>query len=164
MNSRDTASPATPGYKNYLLTVLMVMLSLNFVDRLALGLVLQNIKVDLRLSDTQLGLMTGIAFFLFYSVFGIPIARWADRGNRVTIISLCAALWSVMVVACGLAGSFVQLLLIRIGVAIGEAGCIPTSFSLISDYFARAERPRASARYTLGAPLAFFLGTSRQGG
>src|SRR5579863_593189 len=145
-------------YKNYLLTVLMVILACNFIDRLALGLVLQNIKIDLHLSDTQLGFMSGIAFAVFYSVMGIPIARWADRGNRVTIISLSAAVWSIMVAACGLATSFVQLLLIRIGVGIGEAGCVPPSFSLISDHFTRAERPRASAIYALGPPLSFLIG------
>src|ERR1700722_10984759 len=107
-------------YENYLLTVLLFILACNFMDRLALGLVLQNIKRDLHLTDTQLGFMSGIAFALFYSVMGIPIARWADRGNRVTIISLSAALWSLMVAACGLATSFVQLMLIRIGVGVGE--------------------------------------------
>src|SRR6202163_4781477 len=96
-------------YKNYLLTVLLVTLGFNYVDQLALGLLLQDIKVDLKLSDTQLGFLSGIAFFLFYAVMGIPIARWADRGNRVTIISLTAALWSVAVALCGIANSFMQL-------------------------------------------------------
>src|SRR6186713_3393828 len=109
-------------YKRYLLAVLLVIMAFNYVDRLALGLVLQDIKADLALSDTQLGLLTGIAFALFYSVMGIPIARWADRGNRVTIISLTTALWSGAVALCGLAGNFTQLLLIRVGVAVGEAG------------------------------------------
>src|SRR6186997_3435421 len=134
-------------YRKYLLSVLLVILAFNYVDRLALGLLLQDIKVDLSLSDTQLGLLTGIAFALFYSIMGIPIARWADRGNRVAIISLTAALWSVMVALCGRATGFAQLLLIRIGVAVGEAGCIPPAQSLISDYFTRAERPRAIAIY-----------------
>jgi MFS family permease len=89
---------------------------------------------------------------------GIPIARWADRGNRVTIISLTAALWSVAVALCGMAGSFVQLLLIRIAVGVGEAGCKPPALSLISDHFSRAERPRAVARYELGWPLALTVG------
>src|ERR1044071_4583713 len=79
-------------YKRYLLTLLMVILAFNNVDGLALGLVLQNIKVDLALSDTQLGFLSGIAFALFYSVMGIPLARWADRGNRVTIISVTVIL------------------------------------------------------------------------
>lgn len=145
-------------YKSYLLVILLVTLASSGLDRVALGLLLQDIKVDLHLSDTQLGLLSGIAFALFYSVMGIPIARWADRGNRVTIISLTLALWSAMVALCGVATSFVQLLLIRVGVAVGEAGCIPPANSLIADHFTRAERPRAVAIYMLGAPLSIVLG------
>jgi MFS family permease len=145
-------------YRQYLLSVLLLVLAFNYVDRLALGLVLQDIKADLGLSDTQLGLLSGIAFALFYSVMGIPIARWADRGNRVTIISVTTLVWSVAVALCGLAGNFVQLLLIRVGVAVGEAGCVPPAHSLIADYFSRAERPRAVARYMLGVPLSAVIG------
>jgi predicted MFS family arabinose efflux permease len=145
-------------YKRYLLAVLLTVLAFNQVDRLVLGLVLQDIKIDLDLTDTQLGLLTGIAFALFYSVMGIPIARWADRGNRVTIISVTTALWSAAVALCGAAGSFVQLMLMRVGVAIGEAGCIPPAHSLIADHFTRAERPRATAIYMLGLPLSAIIG------
>src|SRR5262244_2584002 len=133
------------GYKGYLLTLLTAILTFNYVDRTALGIVLQDIKVDLKLTDTQLGFLSGIAFALFYAVMGIPIARWADRGNRVTIISLTAAAWSVMVALCGMAGSFLQLMLIRIGVAVGESGCVPPAHSLLADTFDRATRPRAIA-------------------
>src|SRR4051794_22729106 len=98
--------------RRYLLAILLLILAFNFVDRSALGIVLQDIKVDLSLSDTQLGFMSGIAFALFYSVMGIPIARWADRGNRVVVISVTTALWSIMVALCAMAGNFVQLLLI----------------------------------------------------
>jgi MFS family permease len=145
-------------YKNYLLSVLLVIMAFNYVDRGALGLVLQNIKIDLLLTDTQLGVLTGLAFALFYSVLGIPIARWADRGNRVTIITLTTALWSAAVALLGIAVSFPQLLLIRVGVAIGEAGCLPAAHSLIPDYFTRAERPRAVALYMLGLPLSLVVG------
>jgi MFS transporter, Spinster family, sphingosine-1-phosphate transporter len=147
-----------PRYKRYLLAVLLVIFAFNQVDRLALGLFLQDIKVDLQLSDTQLGVLSGIAFALFYSVMGIPIARWADRGNRVAIISTTALLWSAAVALCGAAGSFLQLLLIRIGVAVGEAGCVPPAHSLIADHFTRAQRPRAVAIYMLGAPLSAVVG------
>jgi MFS family permease len=150
-------------YKNYLLAVLLVILAFNFVDRLALGLVLQDIKVDLHLTDTQLGFLSGIAFALFYSVLGIPIARWADRGNRITIITITTALWSVAMALCGLAGSFLQLLLIRVGIAVGEAGCIPPAHSLIADHFTRAERPRAVAIYKLGGPLSILIGYALAG-
>jgi len=146
------------GYKNYLLTVLLVILAFNYADRMVLGLLLQDIKVDFDLSDTQLGFLSGIAFAFFYSVMGIPIARWADRGNRVTIITITTALWSAAVALCGVAGNFVQLLLIRICVAVGEAGCIPTAHSLIADYFTRTERPRAVAIYMIGGPLSFVIG------
>lgn len=145
-------------YKNYLLIVLMIILAFNYTDRMALGIVLQDIKSDLGLSDTQLGLLSGIAFALFYSVMGVPIARWADRGNRIVIITLTTALWSAAVVLCGLVTSFVQLLLIRIGVAVGEAGCIPPAHSLIADFFTRRERPRAVGIYTMGAPLSLVVG------
>ena len=148
----------TASYKRYLLAVLAAILASNYVDRYALGLLLQDIKVDLQLSDTQLGLLTGVAFAIFYSVLGIPIARWADRGDRIKIIGLTTALWSGAVALCGLAGSFFQLLLIRIGVAIGEAGCIPPAHSLIADFFTRAERPRAIAIYKLGWPLSVVIG------
>lgn len=144
--------------KNYLLTLLLIALAFNHLDRLAFGLVLQNIKVDLALSDTQLGIVTGIAFALFYATMGIPIARWADRGNRVAIISVTAALWSGAVVLCAAATTFLQLLVIRICAAVGEAGCQPPALSLIADRFSRAERPRAVARYLLGFPLALTFG------
>ena len=145
-------------YKKYLLGVLMVILASNFLDRVALGIVLQDIKVDLQLSDTQLGFLGGIAFAIFYAVMGIPIARWADRGDRVTIITVTTALWSVTVALCGLVTSFAQLLLVRVGVAVGEAGCFPPAQSLLSDYFARSERPRAIGIYTMGAALSVVLG------
>lgn len=145
-------------YKNYLLTVLFIILAFNYLDRVALGIVLQDVKIDLHLSDTQLGLLTGIAFALFYSIMGIPIGRWADRGNRVMIISITTVLWSAAVALCGAAGNFIQLLLIRTGVAVGEAGCIPPAHSLIADYFTRAERPRALAIYCLGGPVSLVIG------
>jgi MFS family permease len=148
----------TDGSKRYLLTLLVVILAFNMVDRWMLGLVLQDIKSDLHLSDTELGLLSGIAFALFYSLAGIPIARWADRGDRVTLIAATIALWSGAMALCGLATSFLQLLLIRVVVAVGEAGCIPAAHSLIADYCTRAERPRAAARFMLGGPLSVLMG------
>lgn len=145
-------------YKKYLLVLLLFVLAFNFVDRLALGLVMQDIKQELALSDTQLGLLTGVAFAVFYSFMGIPIARWADRGNRITIITVTTALWSVMVALCGAANSFMNLLLIRVGIAVGEAGAVPPAHSLIADHFNRAERPRAMGIYMLGIPLSAFIG------
>jgi MFS family permease len=145
-------------YRNYMLGVLLVIQAYNFVDRQALGLVLQNIKLDLHLSDTQLGLLTGIPFAIFYSVMGIPIARWADRGNRVTILSLSVAVWSVMVALCGKVVSFSQLMLLRAGIGVGEAGSFPPAQSLIPDYFSRAERPWAMSIYMLAGPGSTIVG------
>ena len=152
------ASDGARAYKKYLLAVLLLLLAFSYVDRLALGLVLQDVKVDLDLSDAQLGLLTGIAFALFYSLMGIPIARWADRGDRVKIIAISGAVWSIAVVLCGFAENFLQLMLIRVVVAVGEAGCIPPAHSLIADHFSRQERPRALAIYCLGGPLSFIIG------
>lgn len=160
---KDGAPASTEANKHVmrrssLLALLTAIVVFNYVDRLALGLLLQDIKVDLSLSDTQLGFLTGMSFALFYAVMGIPIGRWADRGNRVTIIALTTAVWSAAVALCGAAANFAQLMLIRIGVAVGEAGCHPPALSLISDYFSRAERPRAVAQYLLGWPIALVVG------
>jgi MFS family permease len=140
------------------LGLLVLIHASNWVDRTALGLLLQQIKIDLVLSDTQLGLLTGLAFALFYALMGVPIARWADRGDRVKIISLTASLWSGMVALCGAASSFTQLLFMRVGVGVGEAGCIPPAHSLVADYFERSRRARAMAIYGLGAPLGMTIG------
>src|ERR1700728_4760156 len=94
---------ASDRYKNFLLVLLLVILAFNYVDRFALGLVIDSIKADLNLTDSQLGFLNGIAFALFYSVMGIPIARWADRGNRVRIIAITIGIWSVAVALCGAA-------------------------------------------------------------
>src|SRR5688500_4072114 len=134
-------------YRSRMLALLAVVYAFHFVDRGIVTLLIEDIKTDLRLSDTQVGLLTGMAFALFYSTLGIPIARWADRGNRITIISLATALWSAMVVCCGLAGTYLQLLLARVGAAVGEAGCVPPSQSLIADYYERKERARAMSLY-----------------
>ena len=144
-------------YKHYALLLLTVIAVFNYLDRGVLALSMESIKVEFELSDSQLGLMSGFAFSLFYAVAGLPIARWADRGNRNHVISLTAALWSAMLVLSGLVGSFLQLLVARIGVAVGESGCLPAAQSLISDYFDRVERPKAMAIYWLCAPIATLL-------
>lgn len=145
-------------HRGYMLTILTVVYAFNFVDRNVLSLLMQAIKADLQLSDTQMGLLSGIAFAFFYSTLGIPIARWADYGNRISIISITTGVWSAMVICCGMATSFLQLLLARVGVAIGEAGCVPPAQSLIGDCYARSERTRAMSIYMLGAPLSVIIG------
>src|SRR5258707_1989524 len=139
--------------KNYLLTILMVVLTFNSVDRSFLGLVLQNIKADLSLSDTQLGFLSGIAFALIYAIMNIPVARWADRGNRVTIITLMTVLSSAAVALCGATSTFLQLLLVRIGVAVGGGGRGLPAPSLISRFFTRTEWPPTVTPYMPGYPL-----------
>lgn len=150
-------------YRNWMLTVLAVIYAFNFCDRLIVNLLMEDIKRDMQLSDTQMGLLTGMAFAFFYSTLGIPLARWADRGNRITIISLATALWGVMVMSCGLVGTYLQLLLARIGAAVGEAGCVPPAQSLIADYYERNERARAISLYLLGGQAAVILGSGAAG-
>jgi len=145
-------------YKHYLLGLLTVVAAFNYLDRVVLALLLEPIKQEFQLSDGQLGFLSGFAFTLFYALAGIPIARWADRGNRNTIISVTTALWSSMVALCGLVGNFNQLLLVRMGVAVGEAGCLPPAQSLIANYFDRTERPRAMAIYWMCYPIAVIIG------
>jgi len=141
--------------KNYVLGVLTAVFMLNYIDRGLIILLLQPIKEDLKLSDTQLGFLTGIAFGLFYATLGVPIARWADHGNRVNLTALCIALWGAVVMSCLWVGNLAQLVLARIGAAVGESGCMPPTYSLLGDFFpAPAERTRSMAVYWLGSPLA----------
>jgi MFS family permease len=142
-------------YKRYVLASLTLVFTLNYLDRCLIILLLQPIKEDLRLSDTQLGFLTGIAFGLFYATLGLPIARHADRGNRVTITSVAIGLWGATVMLSIFVSNFVQLVFARIAAAIGEAGCMPPTYSLLGDYFPEpAERTRAMAIYMLAGPLA----------
>jgi MFS family permease len=145
-------------YKQYLLFILGAILAIEQVDSIAFGLLLQSIKVSLDLSDSQLGFLSGMAFALFYATLGVPIGRWADRGNRVVIISATTILWSIMVALTSSARSFLQLLLVRIGVAVGESGCTPPSYSLIGDYFSRGERERAMGKYLLAGATSVIVG------
>jgi len=148
----------TTGYRQYVLGILVVVYVFNLIDRQILSMLLEPIKQDLLLSDTQLGLLSGIAFAIFYTTFGIPIARYADRNSRVNVIAASLAAWSLMTAVCGLAQNFWQLMLGRIGVAIGEAGASPPSHSLISDYFAPERRATALSIFSLGAPIGVMIG------
>ncbi len=145
-------------YLNYVLFMLAVVAFFNYLDRMVLSMLLQPIKDELGFSDAQLGLLTGFAFALFYATFGIPIARLADRKSRVTILSVCMALWSAMTAACGLAQNFVHMLLARMGVGVGEAGCVPTSHSLLSDYVPPEKRALALGIFQTGGALGVMFG------
>jgi MFS family permease len=141
-------------YKRYALATMTLVVALNFFDRGLMGLLLQPIKVDLGLTDTQLGFVTGIAFALFYSVLGVPIARWADRGDRVTITSLAIGFWGLTMMACLFVTSFVHLIIVRVAAAVGEAGGQPPTYSLLGDYFTDAAgRTRAMYVYQSAGPL-----------
>ncbi len=143
-----------------MLWTLLVVYIFNFLDRQIVNILAEPIAKDLGLSDTQLGLMTGLAFALFYTVLGLPIARYADKPNtdRSRLIALALAVWSVMTALCGLAQNFTQLLLARIGVGVGEAGCTPAAHSLIADRVTPEKRPGAMAFYALGIPAGTLLG------
>jgi len=143
--------------------LLLAIYTFNFLDRQVVNILAEPIKRDLGLSDAQLGMLTGLTFALFYTVLGLPIARLAERADRVKIISGAVALWSLFTVACGFAANFPQLLLARIGVGVGEAGCSPPAHSLISDYAPRESRASALAFYSLGIPLGSLLGMALGG-
>jgi MFS family permease len=145
-------------YSAYVLALLAMLYTLNFLDRQVINILAESIKRDLRISDTELGLLTGTAFGIFYSVLGVPIARLADRWNRVNIISFSLLLWSGLTALSSLAQTYVQLFLLRLGVGIGEAGGSPPAQSLISDYFPYTRRATAMAVFTLGVPLGSFFG------
>ena len=147
-----------PRYRTYVLTMLVIVYVFNFLDRQIVTILAEPIKVDLGLSDTQIGLMTGLAFAVFYTVLGIPLARLADRANRVSIISAALVVWSGMTALCGMAQNFGQMLAARIGVGVGEAGCSPPAHSLIADYFPPEKRASALSIYALGIPIGSILG------
>lgn len=146
----------------WMLLVLFLVATCSYLDRHIVSVLLEPIKKEFGVSDTLLGLLSGFAFAIFYATLGIPVARWADRGNRRTIVTLAVTLWSGFTVLCGYAGSFWQLALARVGVGAGEAGAIPPSQSLIVDYFAPARRASALAIFTSSATagylIAFVLG------
>lgn len=163
MAAVDTGSGAgkpvySSGYKSTVLSLLVVAYTLNFLDRTIIGTIGQAIKEDLRISDTQLGLLGGLYFALLYTFLGIPIARLAERFNRVSIISAAILIWSGFTALCGLAQNFAQLALYRFGVGFGEAGLSPPAHSLISDYYEPRKRATALAIYAFGIPMGTMLG------
>jgi predicted MFS family arabinose efflux permease len=149
----------TPGYRAYALGLLVVVYVLNFVDRQILTILAKPIADELQFSDTQLGLLTGPAFALFYTFAGIPIARWADVGVRRSIIALALFIWSGMTALTAGAANLTQLALARVGVGVGEAGCSPPAHSYISDLFPLDKRATALAIYSLGIPIGGSLGS-----
>ena len=153
-----------PWYRNYVLGVLFLAYVANTIDRSSvLAVSLQAIKLEFGATDTQLGLLGGIAFALFYSTLGIPIAAMADRTSRRNVLALAVGLWSAMTALCGLAVNFAMLFATRIGTGVGEAGGSPPSHSLISDYFPKSRRGTAFSFFALGVPIGTMLGNSFAG-
>jgi MFS transporter, Spinster family, sphingosine-1-phosphate transporter len=132
-------------YRRYVLGALSVVGFMCAVDRVVISMFVEPIKKEFALSDTQIGLMTGVAFAMMAGFAAVPLARWADKGNRKWIVNGCFAVWSLMTAASGAAMTFTTMLLARVGVGIGEAGCIPSTHSMLGDYYPRALRPGALA-------------------
>ena len=148
-----------PTYKGYVVALLVLGYIFNVVDRGALGILVQPIKEELQISDTAMGLLTGIAFAVFYSFMGVPMARLADRWSRVKVLALAVGLWSVATAACGAAWNYASLFVFRCATGVGEAGGSPPSHSLISDYFPTATRATALAVYAMSVPFGTSLGS-----
>lgn len=140
-------------YRNYVLIMLTITSMFNIADRLIMSILLEDIKAEFSLTDTQLGLLAGLAFALFYALMGLPIARLADKFNRKNILAASLIFWSAMTAFCGLATGFATLFLARLGVGVGEAGGSPPTYSIIADYFKPSERARAMGVYVIGAVL-----------
>jgi len=140
-------------YRYYVLIMVTVVSMVNLADRLIMSILMEDIKAEFHLSDTQVGLLVGLAFALFYALMSFPIARWADIGNRKNILSLAVILWSGMTALCGAAVGFYSLFFARLGVGVGEAGGSPPAYSLIADYFKPSERARAMGVYMVGPAL-----------
>jgi MFS family permease len=154
----NAETPVSLAYRSYALVVLIIVYTFNFIDRQIVGILAIPIKAELGLSDAQLGLMGGLAFALFYTLLGIPVARLADKVSRTGIMTAALALWSLMTALCGLTHSFAQLFIARMGVGIGEAGGVAPAYSLICDYFPPKERARALSAYSFGIPIGAALG------
>lgn len=161
MRDEKSKTSVSPRYRTFALLLLTLVYGFNFIDRQIVGILAPWIQADLNLTNTQLGLLVGLAFAAFYTIMGIPLAFLADRMNRVTLLSLALAVWSGFTALTGYAQNFIHIALARVGVGIGEAGGSPPSHSMISDFYSKEERAGALGIYSLGIPLgimsAYFL-------
>ena len=158
LSAQTSASERRGAYALYVLGFLTLVYITNFIDRIVLGILVGPIKAELHLSDSQLGLLGGTAFALFYTALGIPVGWWADRGNRVRIMTVALFCWSLFTALTGFAHGFLVLFLARLGVGIGEAGGVAPAYALIADYFRPASRARVLGFYSLGIPIGSALG------
>ncbi|MEM9620624.1 MAG: MFS transporter [Pseudomonadota bacterium] len=158
LEERMAGEGFSKGYRYYALGLLTVVYVFNFIDRQIVVILQESIKQDLGLMDWQLGMLSGFAFAVFYVTMGVPIARIADMHSRRNVISISLALWSGMTALCGTVNHFWQLLLARIGVGVGEAGCSPPAHSIISDLFPPAQRATALSIYNMGINFGVFIG------
>jgi MFS family permease len=150
-------------YRHYCLGLIFVVLVLNYVDRGILAVVLEDVKSDFQLNDLQLGLLSGPAFAVFYALMGIPFARWADMGNRRIVISVSLAIWSAMTALGGLAQNFTSLFLTRVGVGVGEAGAVPPTHSLASNYYPPEHHGKTASVLSFSVFVGSFLGLAGGG-
>ncbi len=161
-NTTNYQEQVSNRYLNYVLVMLTLAYVFNFADRQLLVILQESIKEEFKLSDTDLGLLSGFSFALFYVLLGIPIARYADKGNRRNIVAASLGLWSIMSAISGFAGNFIQLLLTRIGLGFGQAGGSPPAHAMISDYFPSEKRAKALSFYStgiyIGVGIGFLLG------
>lgn len=151
--ARAPAKPEAPAYRYWVLALLFVAYTFNFIDRQIMGILNVPIQKELGASDEQMGLLGGLSFALLYTGLGIPIAYLADRWDRSWIMTAALALWSGFTAICGVAQNYTQLFLARMGVGVGEAGGVAPAYSLVSDYFPPKERARALAVYSFGIPI-----------
>ena len=152
-DAKTTATGTRKSYRTGVLLLLTLVYGFNFIDRQIVGILAPFIQADLGLTNTQLGLLIGLAFAVFYTVMGIPLAYLADRVNRVNLLAVALAVWSGFTALTGLAQNFTHIALARVGVGIGEAGGSPPSHSMISDFYSKEERAGALGVYSLGIPL-----------
>jgi MFS family permease len=148
----------TDAYRYYVAWLLCGVYTLSLMDRQLVAILVEPIRAEFALRDWHMGLLSGFAFAIFYTTLGVPLARLADRNNRVTIIGVSLLVWSAFTGLTGLARTFVHLLIARVGVAIGEAGCNPAAYSLISDYFEARRRATALSIFHMGGYVGSFLG------
>jgi MFS family permease len=156
-NSSALESQYSPAYLTYVLFILFLGITLSFADRQLINILVEPIKHEFNASDTEMGLLTGLAFVLFYATMSVPIARLADRGSRRDILAISMAVWSAMTALCGMSLNFVQLAFARFGVGVGEAGGGPASYSMLADYFSPRRRNSAFGILAAAAPFGILL-------